>query len=82
MVTDSLGNSGECPFERITENTRTALNGRLASNYAMTLELEGNWPGQQEWPVQGLPGFFGPHMWETGQRRFYRYWAELMGIGA
>ncbi len=67
-------------FERITENTRTASSRRLVSNYAMSIGLEGNWPDQEQWPTAGLPGFFGPHIWETSQRRFYRYWGELMGI--
>ena len=47
----------------------------------MSLNLEGHWPGQDQWPVAGLPGFFGPSVWETSQRRFYRYWAGLMGMG-
>ena len=68
-------------FERITENMRTVANRDIVSHFAMALELEGRWPGQDEWPVTGLPGFFGPSMWETSQRRFYRYWAQLMRIG-
>ena len=32
------------------------------------------------WDLKGLPGYFGPHFWETGQRRFYQYWAELMDM--
>jgi 3-phenylpropionate/trans-cinnamate dioxygenase alpha subunit/dibenzofuran dioxygenase alpha subunit len=67
-------------FERITEVTRTPMAQKLMLHYAMSLELEGKWPGQEKWGVQGMPGYFGPHFWETGQRRFYRYWAELMAM--
>ena len=31
--------------------------------------------------LQGLPGTVGPRFTEAGQRGFYRYWAELMGLG-
>jgi phenylpropionate dioxygenase-like ring-hydroxylating dioxygenase large terminal subunit len=67
-------------FDRITENTRTVTSRRLASNYAMSLNVESSWPGQDDWPIEELPGFFGPHIWESSQRRFYRYWGQLMGI--
>ena len=39
---------------------------------------EGEWPGQEEWETQGLPGLIGPRFSEHPQRRFYAYWAELM----
>lgn len=69
-------------FERITEVTPTRMSRNLAFHYAMSLELEGKWPGRESWDLQGLPGYFGPHFWETGQRRFYKYWAELMDVEA
>src|SRR4051794_16465994 len=71
-------------FERITENMRTVANRDITSNYVMSLDQENDWPGREDWQgqVEGLPGFFGPRIWETSQRRFYRYWAGLMGIGA
>jgi len=67
-------------FERITEVTRAPMSQKLSFHYAMSLGIEGNWPGQDDWDIEGLPGFMGPHFWETGQRRFYRYWADLMDI--
>jgi 3-phenylpropionate/trans-cinnamate dioxygenase subunit alpha len=67
-------------FERITEVTRTPMSRKLNFNYAMSIGLEGNWPDRDHWDLKGLPGYFGPHFWETGQRRFYQYWAELMGM--
>lgn len=67
-------------FERITEATGAPMSQKLMFHYAMSLGMEGDWPAREHWDLPGLPGYFGPHFWETGQRRFYKYWAELMGI--
>jgi phenylpropionate dioxygenase-like ring-hydroxylating dioxygenase large terminal subunit len=65
-------------FERVTENTRTFVAQRFPFHYAMALEHDGRWPGQEEWDIRGLPGAFGPHIAEMNQRRFYAHWAKLM----
>ena len=65
-------------FERVTENTRTPIARRFPFFYGMSMELEGRWPGQESWDIQGLPGVVGPRFSEHGQRLFYAYWSELM----
>lgn len=67
-------------FDRITDNTRAPSAARGTFHYGMGVEHEGNWPGQETWHVAGLPGLIGPEFWEVSQRRFYGYWAELMGL--
>lgn len=37
----------------------------------MALHYDGEWPGQEEWDVKGLPGVVGPGFSEHNQRRFY-----------
>ena len=66
-------------FERIAEATRTPLSRRVPLHYGMALGYDGEWPGQDQWHTEGLPGLVGPRFWETAQRRFYGYWAQLMG---
>jgi nitrite reductase/ring-hydroxylating ferredoxin subunit len=68
-------------FERVTENTRTPLAQDLPFHYGMKLGYEGRFRGQETWDIAGLPGVVGPRFTETNQRGFYRYWAELMGLG-
>jgi hypothetical protein len=48
----------------------------------MKLGYDGKWRGQETWDTQGLPGLVGPRFTETNQRRFYGYWAQLMGLDA
>ncbi len=67
-------------FERVTENTLTPLAQELTFHYGMKLGYEGRYRGQETWSIQGLPGTVGPRFTEAGQRGFYRYWAELMGV--
>ncbi|MPZ14633.1 MAG: Rieske 2Fe-2S domain-containing protein [Chloroflexi bacterium] len=69
-------------FERITENTLTPMADKLTFHYAMSVGYDGEWPGHEEWHTQGLPGLVGPQNWETSQRRYYAYWAQLMGMEA
>jgi phenylpropionate dioxygenase-like ring-hydroxylating dioxygenase large terminal subunit len=68
--------------ERVMENTRTFRAQQVPFHYAMGLGHEGRWAGQEGWDVAGLPGLVGPHFSEHNQREFFRYWAELMGLGA
>lgn len=68
-------------FERINENTLAPMSRKLNFHYAMGMQQEGAWPGSETWNVKGLPGLFGPRISETGQRRFYAYWVELMSEG-
>lgn len=68
-------------FERVTESTRTLIARRYPFYFGMGIRQEGKWPGQEQWDVQGLPGLVGPRFSEHAQRRFYAYWAELMGQG-
>jgi phenylpropionate dioxygenase-like ring-hydroxylating dioxygenase large terminal subunit len=65
-------------FERIAEAAYSPLNERLTFHYAMGIEQDGRWPGQEDWAVRGIPGTFGPEFWERGQRSFYRQWARCM----
>jgi phenylpropionate dioxygenase-like ring-hydroxylating dioxygenase large terminal subunit len=65
-------------FERVTENTRTPLAQRQTFHYGMALRHDGQWPGQEEWEIGDMPGEFGPHIAEQNQRRFYKYWSELL----
>lgn len=65
-------------FERIAEGTHTPFAQSLPFHYAMALGYDGEWPGHEDWHIEGLPGLVGPRFWETAQRRFYAYWADLM----
>jgi dibenzofuran dioxygenase alpha subunit len=67
-------------FERSADMTHTPLAERLPFNYAMSLGFDGEWPGHEDWHTEGIPGLIGPRFWEGNQRRFYAYWAELMGL--
>jgi len=67
-------------FDRVTEGSRTLMARQVPFNYAMGLEYEGHWPGQEQWDTRGLPGLVGPRFSEHNQRNFYRYWAERMGL--
>ena len=67
-------------FERIAENTRTPMAGKLTFHYGMSAGYDGEWPGHEEWHTEGLPGLVGPQNWETSQRRYYAYWDRLMGL--
>jgi nitrite reductase/ring-hydroxylating ferredoxin subunit len=68
-------------FERLTNHTRTAFTRKLPFHYGMGLAHDdGSWPGHEDWHTEGLPGLFGPRFCESSQRRYYKYWAGLMGI--
>jgi phenylpropionate dioxygenase-like ring-hydroxylating dioxygenase large terminal subunit len=64
-------------FEQVTEATRGVVGQSLVFNYQMGLgrELEGK-------AHPGLPGRIGRYFTEQGQRNFYAYWADLMGLSA
>jgi len=66
-------------FERVTEVSIGVQARRVPLHLQMTLEHEGNWPGHEEWRVNGLPGLVGPHFSEHAQRGMYSYWASLVG---
>ena len=66
--------------ERLTEMTQTPFAQSLPFHYGMSVEHDGNWPGQGEWRTEGLPGVVGPRFSESNQRRFYAHWAKLMGV--
>jgi phenylpropionate dioxygenase-like ring-hydroxylating dioxygenase large terminal subunit len=66
-------------FAQVTENTRTYIARQYPFHFGMGLRQEGEWPGQEQWDVQDLPGLIGPRFSEHPQRRFYAYWAELIG---
>lgn len=65
-------------FERMATMVRTPFAQRLTFHYAMGLDQA--YPGQETWHTEGIPGQFGPRFWEGNQRRFYAYWAHLMGL--
>ena len=67
-------------FERIRQTLGTPLSDALPFHYGMSLGHDGEWPGQEEWHIQGLPGLVGPRFGETAQRLFYAHWAQLMGL--
>lgn len=67
-------------FERAAAMTRTPFAQRLPFNYAMSLGMDREWPGNEDWHTAGIPGLIGPRFWEGNQRRFYAYWAETMGL--
>jgi phenylpropionate dioxygenase-like ring-hydroxylating dioxygenase large terminal subunit len=67
-------------FERIRQTLGTPFSDGLPFHYGMSLGHDGEWPGQEEWHREGLPGLVGPRFGETAQRLFYAYWAELMGL--
>ncbi len=77
-ATGFFGQDDSENFERVTENTRTFIARQYPFHYAMGLGYDGNWPGQEEWDVRGLPGLIGPRFSEHIQRRFYAYWAQLV----
>jgi phenylpropionate dioxygenase-like ring-hydroxylating dioxygenase large terminal subunit len=66
-------------FERVTEATRSPIARRYPFYFGMGLRQEGRWPGRESWEIAGLPGVVGPRFSEHAQRRFYAFWAELMG---
>jgi hypothetical protein len=45
----------------------------------MKVGYDGRWKNQETWDTEGLPGLVGPRFSEANQRRFYSYWARLMG---
>jgi len=61
--------------------TVTPLAQELTFHYGMKLGYEGRYRDQETWSIEGLPGTVGPRFTEASQRGFYRYWAELMGLG-
>jgi len=65
-------------FERVTESTRTTVARRYPFHLGMAIDVEGKWPGQETWDVEGLPGVIGPRFTEHSQRRFYQFWAQLV----
>jgi hypothetical protein len=58
-------------FERMVEAGRARRNWDRPFHYGMQL-------GHEEEGPKGLPGNLGPNPSEFNQRRFYRYWLELM----
>ncbi|MEC7488391.1 MAG: aromatic ring-hydroxylating dioxygenase subunit alpha [Pseudomonadota bacterium] len=62
-------------FEQVTEATRGVIGQSLVFNYQMGLGHE-----KDVKPPHYLPGTVGPYYSEQGQRNYYRYWANLMGI--
>jgi nitrite reductase/ring-hydroxylating ferredoxin subunit len=66
-------------FERVTENTTSSVTQRLSFNFSMGVGHERNWPGSEEWKVEGLPGLIGPRFTELNQRGFYGQWGRYMG---
>jgi phenylpropionate dioxygenase-like ring-hydroxylating dioxygenase large terminal subunit len=65
-------------FAQVTNATRTYLARQVPFHFGMGLNQEGEWPGQEGWDVQGLPGLIGPRFSEHPQRRFYGFWDELI----
>lgn len=74
-----FGQDDSANFERVTERMGSYVARQHPLRYDMALEYDGEWPGQEHWCVEGLPGQIGPHFAEQNQRRFYAYWAQLMG---
>src|SRR5712692_2233494 len=68
-------------FERVTECTVTPLQQELTFHYGMKLGYDGRFRDQETWDIGGLPGIVGPRFTEMNQRGFYRWWAQLMGLG-
>jgi phenylpropionate dioxygenase-like ring-hydroxylating dioxygenase large terminal subunit len=66
-------------FERVTENTLSPTTQRLSFNFSMGVGHETNWPGSEDWKVEGLPGLIGPRFTELNQRGFYSQWGRFMG---
>lgn len=61
-------------FERMVEATRPARNWDRPFNYRLQFGHEHEGPS-------GLPGDVGPNPNEIDQRRFYRFWLEMMAGG-
>jgi dibenzofuran dioxygenase alpha subunit len=61
-------------FEQVTEATKGVIGRRQDFNYQMALGHE------SDGAIEGVPGQVGPYFSEHGQRNFYRYWSELMGM--
>lgn len=59
-------------FEQVTEATRGLMGQQLDFNYQMNV-------ANGEETMEGYPGTFAASISETNQRKFYAYWAELMG---
>lgn len=62
-------------FEQVTEATRGVVGQSLVFNYQMGLGHEDAVTAPSE-----LPGRVGPYYSEQGQRNYYGYWADLMGL--
>ena len=62
-------------FEQVTEATRGVIGQSLVFNYQMGLGHE-----KKVKRPRRLPGEVGPYYSEQGQRNFYAYWADLMGL--
>ncbi|MBM2812475.1 MAG: (2Fe-2S)-binding protein, partial [Chloroflexi bacterium] len=73
-----FGQDDSANFEGVTKNTRPYVSSLVPMRYDMSMEYEGEWPGQESWVVGGLPGEIGPNFSEHNQRRFYSVWASLM----
>jgi hypothetical protein len=58
-------------FERLVEAVRPERNWSRPFNYRMQLNNELDGP-------TGLPGNLGPNPSEVNQRRFYKFWLEMM----
>jgi phenylpropionate dioxygenase-like ring-hydroxylating dioxygenase large terminal subunit len=67
-------------FERIRQTLGTPISDSLPFHSGMSLGHDGEWPGQDEWFKDGLPGLVGPRFGETAQRLFYKHWSHLMGL--
>jgi phenylpropionate dioxygenase-like ring-hydroxylating dioxygenase large terminal subunit len=65
-------------WERVTESTRSPIARNYPFHLGMGMQVEGKWPGADEWDTRGLPGLIGPRFSEHTQRLFYRYWGQLM----
>lgn len=59
-------------FERMVEAGAPEHNWQRPFHYGLQLGREHDGPS-------GLPGTFGPNPSEFNQRRFYRFWLEMMG---
>jgi dibenzofuran dioxygenase subunit alpha len=65
-------------FEQVTQGTRSYVAQQYPSYFGMGLRQEGQWPGREDWEIEGLPGLIGPRFTEHPQRCFYAYWSELV----
>jgi phenylpropionate dioxygenase-like ring-hydroxylating dioxygenase large terminal subunit len=65
-------------FEQVTQSTRSFVARKYPFYFGMGIRQEGEWPGRENWDIDGLPGLIGPRFTEHPQRCFYAYWSELV----